>query len=103
MGFPGGASGKGPASQCRRCKRCGFDHWVRKIPWKKKWQTHPSILDWRIPWTEEPGELQSRGSAKVRHNLETKPPPPPHEPEQPVFPNTWAGKQIEVVPLMEPQ
>ena len=34
-GFPGGASGKEPACQCRRCKRHGFDPWVRKIPWKR--------------------------------------------------------------------
>ena len=32
--FPGGASGKEPACQCRRCgnKRCGFDAWVRRFP-----------------------------------------------------------------------
>ena len=34
MGFTGGTS-KGPACQGRRCKRCGFDPWVRKIPWRK--------------------------------------------------------------------
>ena len=57
-------------------------------PLEKGMATHASILAWRIPWTEEPGGLQPMGSAKVRHDLETKPPPPPHEPEQPVFPNT---------------
>ena len=36
--FPGGASGKEPACQCKRCKRLRFDPWVRKIPWKRKWQ-----------------------------------------------------------------
>ena len=30
--------------------------------------THSSILAWRIPWTEEPGGLQSMESQKVRHN-----------------------------------
>ena len=30
--------------------------------------THSSILAWRIPWTEEPGELQSMGSQRIRHN-----------------------------------
>ena len=30
--------------------------------------THSSILAWRIPWTEEPGELQSMGSQKVGHD-----------------------------------
>ena len=31
-GFLGGTSGKEPACWCRRCKRCGFDPWVGKIP-----------------------------------------------------------------------
>ena len=30
--------------------------------------THSSILAWRVPWTEEPGGLQSMGSQTVRHN-----------------------------------
>ena len=30
--------------------------------------THSSILAWRIPWTEEPGRLQSIGLQRVRHN-----------------------------------
>ena len=38
-GFPGGASGKDPTCQCRRLKRCRFDPWVKKIPWRKAWQS----------------------------------------------------------------
>ena len=34
--------------------------------------THSSILAWRIPWTEEPGGLQSTGSQRVRHDRVTK-------------------------------
>ena len=34
--------------------------------------THSSILIWIIPWTEEPGGLQSLGSQRVRHDLVTK-------------------------------
>ena len=30
--------------------------------------THSSILAWRIPWTEEPGGLQSMGSQRIRHD-----------------------------------
>ena len=44
MGFPGGTSGKEPACQCRRHKRCGIDHWVRKIPWRRAWQATPGFL-----------------------------------------------------------
>ena len=39
LGFPGGSSGKDSACQCRRQKRCSFDPWVRKIPWRRAWQT----------------------------------------------------------------
>ena len=34
--------------------------------------THSSILAWEIPWTEEPGRLQSFGSQRVGHDLATK-------------------------------
>ena len=34
--------------------------------------THSGILAWEIPWTEEPGGLESMGSQRVRHNLATK-------------------------------
>ena len=42
-GFPGGASGKEPTSQCR-CKRCGFHPWVEKIPWRRAQQPTPVLL-----------------------------------------------------------
>ena len=40
-GFPGGASGNKPACQCRRLKRCRFDPWIRKIPWRREWLSTP--------------------------------------------------------------
>jgi len=36
-------------------------------PLEEGMATHSSILAWRIPWTEEPGGLQSMGSQRVRH------------------------------------
>ena len=42
--FPAGASGKEHACQCRRLKRHGFNPWVRKIPWSRKWQPNSSPL-----------------------------------------------------------
>ena len=46
--------------------------WVRSLgredPLEKKTTTHSSILVWRIPWTEEPGGLQSMGSQRVGHD-----------------------------------
>ena len=38
--------------------------------------THSRILAWEIPWTEEPGELQSMGLQTVGHDLVTKRLPP---------------------------
>ena len=62
-----GASGKEPAYQCRRHKRCRFYPWARKILWTRNGY-HSSILACKIPWTEEPGRLQSMGLQRVGHN-----------------------------------
>ena len=46
--------------------------WVQSLGWEdpleKEKATHSSILAWRIPWTEEPGRLQSMGLQRVGHN-----------------------------------
>ena len=39
----------------------------REDPLEEGMATHPSILAWRIPQTEEPGRLQSMGSQRLRH------------------------------------
>ena len=41
-------------------------------PLEKEMATHSSILAWEIPWTEEPGGLQTMESQRVGHNLVTK-------------------------------
>ena len=47
--------------------------WVRSLGWEdtmeKEMATHSSILAWEIPWTEEPGGLQSMVSQKTRTQL----------------------------------
>ena len=48
-------SGKESTCQYRKLE---FDPWVKMIPWRRKW------VAWEIPWTEEPGGLQSMGSQK---------------------------------------
>ena len=49
--------------------------WVQSLGWEdpleKEMATHSSILAWRIPWTEEPGGLQSMVSQRVRHDWVT--------------------------------
>ena len=59
-------------------KRCGFQKKKKREmqvpslgqedPLQEGTATHSSILAWRIPWTEEPGGLQSLGSQRVRHD-----------------------------------
>jgi len=68
MGFPGGVSCKEPACQCRRHKRCGFNFWVMKIPWRRAWLPTPVFSPGESPWIEEPGVLQSIGLQRVRHD-----------------------------------
>ena len=46
--------------------------WVRSLAWEdlleEDMAIHSSNLAWKIPWTEEPGGLQSMGSKRVRHD-----------------------------------
>ena len=50
----------GKESTCQ-CRRCGFDPWARKIP------SGSPLFAWEIPWTEEPGGLQSVGTQSRTH------------------------------------
>ena len=52
-----------PARQETQVKSLG-----QEDPLEKGMATHSSILIWRIPWTEEPGRLQSMESQRVGHN-----------------------------------
>ena len=68
-GSPGGASGEDLTCQCRRQRE--MRHWSLgwEDPLVKGMATHSSILARRIPWTEEPGGLQSTGSQRVWSDL----------------------------------
>ena len=48
------------------------DTWVQSLGWKdpleKEMATHSSTVAWKIPWMEEPSNLQSMGSQRVRHD-----------------------------------
>ena len=52
-----------PAVQKTRVQSLG-----REDPLEEEMATHSRILAWEIPWTEEPGRLQSMGSQRIRHN-----------------------------------
>ena len=58
QGLPWRLSDKEPTCQCRRHR---FHPWVKKSPWRRKRQPTPVFLLGKIPWTEEPGRLQSMG------------------------------------------
>ena len=49
-----------------------LETWVQSLggedPLEKERATHSSTLAWKIPWTEEPGRLQSMGSQRVGHD-----------------------------------
>ena len=66
MGFPGGTSGKEPNCQCRRFKRCGFDPWVGKIPWRRACQPTSEFL---LEKPKDKGDWQAAvHSVTVGHN-----------------------------------
>ena len=52
-----------PAMQQTQVQFLGWEN-----PLEKETATHSSIFAWRIPWTEEPGGLQSMGSQRIRHD-----------------------------------
>ena len=62
--FPGGLDGK--ESACNVGDSGSIPG--QEDPLEKGMVKHSSILAWRIPWTEEPGKLQSLGSQRVGHN-----------------------------------
>ena len=64
LGFPGGSVVKNPPVKQKV--------WVPSLgqedPLEKEIAAHSSILAWEIPWTQEPGGLQSMGSQRVGHD-----------------------------------
>ena len=65
---------RSPSLVGQRLKRLPamWETWVQSLsqvdPLEKEMATHSSILAWRIPWTEEPGGLQSMGLQRVGHD-----------------------------------
>ena len=66
--FPGCASGKELACQCRRHKRCGFNPWVGKIPWRRKWQATPVFLPGKSHGQRSLVGYKSIGLQRVGHD-----------------------------------
>ena len=67
MGFPGGSEIKNPPVM-QEIKEIQVQSLGGEDPLEEGMATHSSVLAWRIPWTEEPGRLQSIGSHRVEHS-----------------------------------
>ena len=67
LGLPRGLKGKEFTCQCRRCRRHGFNPWIRKIPWRRKWQPTPVLLPGKFHGQQKP-TLQSMGLQRVRYD-----------------------------------
>jgi len=65
--FPGSPSGKELSADAGDTRDAG-SILGQEDPLEKGMATHSSILAWGMPWTEEPGGLQSMGSQRVRHD-----------------------------------
>ena len=66
LGFPGGSDGK--VSACNAGDMDGFDPWVRKIPWRRKWQSTPGLLPGKFHgWTSLAG-YSPWGRKELRHD-----------------------------------
>ena len=68
LGFPGGSAVKNPPANAGDV---GLIPGLGK-PLEKEMATHASVLAWEIPWTEEPGGMQSTGSQRFGHDRMTK-------------------------------
>ena len=68
-GLPWWLGGKEFTCQCRRCR---FNPWVGKIPWRRKWQPTPVFLSVEAYGQRSLGGLQSMESQRVEHNSATK-------------------------------
>ena len=68
MGFPGGSLVKNPPAM----QRCGFNSWVRKIPWRRKWQPTPVFLPGKSHGQRILACCSPWGHKRLGHNLATK-------------------------------
>ena len=59
---------KSPLATAGDTRDAGLTPGLGRSPWRRKWQPTPVFLAWKIPWTEEPGGLQSTKSKRVGHD-----------------------------------
>ena len=66
-GFPDGSGVKNPSAM-QEMQETQVGSLGQEEPLEEGMENHPSFLAWRIPWTEEPGGLQSMASQRVGHD-----------------------------------
>ena len=86
IGLPRWCNGKESTCQCRRRKRCGFNPWVRKIPWSRKWQLAPVFLLGKFhgqrrllgysPWGHRESDITDHIHEHSEESFPMQPPPP---------------------------
>ena len=79
LGFPGGSVVKESSWQCRRCKRCSFNPWDKKIPWNRKWKPTQVFLSGKFPgqrnlvgyspWGPKELEITEHSTASVIYSV----------------------------------
>ena len=90
IGTPRWLSGKEFACQC---ERCGFSPWVRKIPWRRKWQPTPVFLPGKSHGQRRLTGYSSWGCKRVEHDLETKQQTQSEDYRKHPFPDTLPSHQ----------
>ena len=73
--------GKESVCQCRRHKRCRFDPWIRKIPWRRKWQPTPVFLPGKFhgqrslagysPWSHKESDMAEQLNSHTHTHTHT--------------------------------
>ena len=72
VNFPGDSVGKNLPAKQETHRKCRFDPWVRKIPWKRKWQPIPVFLPGESHGHRSLTGYSPWGHKRVRHKLATK-------------------------------
>ena len=108
-GFPGSNGGKESTCQCRRRKRCGFNPWVQKIPWRRKWLPTPvflpgechrerSLAGYSPQGREESDvtewQIATADSTRSCPSPFLVPPPSPHHLKSDSFQIQWGGGEL---------
>ena len=104
-GLPRWLSGKESTCQCRRYRKCGFNPWVWKIPWRRKWQPTPVFLPGESHGQRSLAGYSPRGLKKperLNNNKHTLPPNPVLCSPPDATPDVRHCRHPHIAPRLEP-